>query len=117
MTGVDDRTEAVTALLIETEAAHGTFETTELNGIYDQDWPTWYAAYAIDHGIGALIGHAVTTDQLAQFLASTFVEFKRTEPKPTESWAAYTTRRITADLQTRQTVQRGQGGVDDPYGL
>ena len=93
-----DRTEAVNALLVETMEAHGRFEETELNGVYDQDWPRWYAAYAVEHGIGALVGHAVTTDQLAQFLASSNGEFEHTEPRPDEPWAAYTARRITAEL-------------------
>lgn len=93
-----DRVEAVRALLVQAEQAHGTYETTELNGVYDQDWPRWYAAYAIEHGIGALVGHAVTTDRLSPFLASTFVEFKAAEPKPSEPWAAYAARRITTEL-------------------
>jgi hypothetical protein len=93
-----DRVEAVNALLIETEAAHGVFETTELNGVYDQDWPRWYAAHAVEHGIGALVGHPVTTDQLAEFLAESFGEFKRAEPESREHWAAYVARRITTEL-------------------
>ena len=93
-----DRTEAVNALLVETMEAHGRFEETELNGVYDQEWPRWYAAYAVEHGIGALVGHAVTTDQLAQFLARSNGEFEQTEPRPDEPWAAYTARRITAEL-------------------
>ena len=93
-----DRTEAIRALLAKAEQAHRTFETTELNGVYDQEWPRWYAAYAVEHGFGALVGHTVTADQLAQFLASTFVEFQQTEPKPSEPWAGYTARRITAEL-------------------
>ena len=90
---------AVDALLVETAEAHGVFEETELNGIYDQDWPTWYAAYAVEHGIGALIGHEITADQLAQFLATSNVEFEQTDPRPDEPWATYTARRITAELQ------------------
>ena len=93
-----DGVEALTALLIETEAAHGLFETRELNGVYDQEWPRWYAAYAVEHGIGALIGHPVTADQLAEFLASSFGDFKLAEPKPSETWAAYVARRIAAEL-------------------
>jgi hypothetical protein len=98
MTASDDRTEAVSALLSKTEQAHGTFETTELNGVYDQEWPRWYAVYAVEHGIGALVGHLVTIDRLAEFLASTFAEFKQIEPTPSEGWAARTARRITAEL-------------------
>jgi hypothetical protein len=98
MMSSQDRTEAVKALLGRAQQAHGAYETTELDGVYDQDWPRWYAAYAVENGIGALVGHAVTTDRLAQFLASTFAEFQQAEPKPTEPWAAWTARRITAEL-------------------
>jgi hypothetical protein len=94
----DDQIEAINALLVETMEAHGTFEATELNGVYDQEWPRWYAAYAVEHGIGELVGHAVTVDELAEFLASRNVEFEKTEPKPNEPWAAYTARRISAEL-------------------
>jgi hypothetical protein len=93
-----DGIDPVAALLAQTEAAHGTFEMTELHGVYDKEWARWYAAYAIDHGIGDLIGHAVTKEQLAEFLASRFVEFGQAEPKPTEAWSAYTARRIKAEL-------------------
>ena len=93
-----DRAEAVGALLSETEAAHGAYETIELNGVYDHAWPSWYAAYAVEHGIGELVGHSVTTDQLAQLLADAFVEFKQVQPKPSEPWAAWTARRIAAEL-------------------
>ena len=98
MTGREDRTEAVMTLLAQAEQAHGEFETAELGGVYDQDWPRWYAAYAIEHGLGALVGHPVTTDQLAQFLAGTFGDFQNAEPEPSEPWTAYTARRITAEL-------------------
>ena len=90
--------EAVSVLLVEAEAAHGSYEETELQGVFDQDWPRWYAAYVVEHGIGALVGHAVTVDQLAQVLASSTVEFEQPAPKPTEPWAADTARRIIAEL-------------------
>ncbi len=94
-----DRIEAVNALLVQTGEAHHGFETSELNGVYDQDWPKWYAAYALEHGLGDLVGHPITTDRLAQFLADTNVEFEAAEPSPSETWALYTARRITTELQ------------------
>ena len=93
-----DRFEAVNALLVETMKAHGRFEETELKGVYDQEWARWYAAYAVEHGIGTLLGHPITDDQLAQFLATSNGEFEQTEPKPSDTWAVYTARRITAEL-------------------
>jgi hypothetical protein len=94
----DDRTEAVKVLLVQAEAAHGTFEATELKGVYDQEWARWYAAFAVEHGISELVGHPVTTDELAQFFANTNVQYEQAQPKPGEPWAAYTAGRITAEL-------------------
>jgi len=94
----EDRTEAVDALLVQTATAHGVFEATELQGVYDQAWPRWYATYAVEHGFAALLGHPVTVDRLAEFLASSNAEYERTEPERREPWATYTARRITADL-------------------
>lgn len=94
----DDSVAAITALLIESEQAHGVYESTELGGVYDEDWPRWYAAYAVEHGIGALVGHDVTEADLATFLASSYDDFRRMEPTPTEPWAAYLARRIAAQL-------------------
>lgn len=93
-----DRIAAVNALLVETMEAHGAYEATELEGVYDQDWPIWYAGYAVDHGIGDLLGHELTIKQLAQFFARTNVDYERAEPGSREPWAAYTARRITAEL-------------------
>lgn len=93
-----DRIEAITELLTRAEAAHGQYELTELNGVYDREWARWYAAYAVEHGIGQRFGLDVTVDRLAQFLASSFADFERTDPKPSEPWAAYMARRIAAEF-------------------
>jgi hypothetical protein len=93
-----DRIEAIEALLGEAEKAHGVYEATELNGVYDQEWPRWYAAYVVEHGIGALLGNDVTPDQVAEFLARSNTEFDQAEPRPSEPWAAFTARRIAAEL-------------------
>ena len=94
----DPRFEAVAALLDDTEAAHGIYKSTVLGGVYDQAWSAWYAAHAVDHGIGGLVGHPVASDELATFLSRTFEEFKAAEPKPTEPWSSWTARRIAAEL-------------------
>jgi hypothetical protein len=93
-----DRIEAIAALLDQTETAHGAYETTELNGVYDQDWPRWYAAHAVDHGIGTLVGHEVTPDQLAAFLAASYADYEQADPKPAEPWSVYAAERIAAEL-------------------
>ena len=71
---------------------------SELQGVYDQEWPRWYATYAVEHGMGALIGGGITIDRLAEFLATSNVEFEKTAPELRDPWATYTARRITADL-------------------
>jgi hypothetical protein len=94
----DERTDTITALLAEAGEAHGRYEATELQGVYDQDWPGWYAAYAVEHGLGDLLGHRVATDHLAAFLASSNVDLEQIEPELRESWATYTARRIASEL-------------------
>ena len=93
-----DRGQEINALLAESEAAHGTYETTELKGVYDPEWARWYADYMVEHGIRERLGHEVTADRLAGFLASSFDEFKQADPKPRETWGAYTARRIAEEL-------------------
>lgn len=93
-----ERTDDVTALLVRTAEAHGRYEESELDGVYDQEWAGWYAAYAVEHGIGDLVGHAVTAERLAGFLADTFAEFRQIEPEPAGGWPGYASRRIVAEL-------------------
>lgn len=67
-------------------------------GSGDHEWARWYVGYAVEHGIGALLGHDVTADELTQFLADSYAGFERMDPKPSEPWAAYIARRIGAEL-------------------
>jgi hypothetical protein len=85
---------AIAALLETTERAHGEYETTELNGVYDQDWARWYAAYAVEHGIGELTGREIGVDELANALTEGFAAFEATDPRPAEGWAAFIAERI-----------------------
>lgn len=96
-----DRTGAVEALLEATMDAHGTFEEKHLKGAHDKKWAQWYAEYVVKHGMCNVVGNALTTDQLANFLAATKDEFELLEPTPTEPWATYTARRITTELSPR----------------
>ena len=93
-----DRVDAINALLVEAKEAHGVFEATELGGVYDRAWADWYAAYAVMHGIGALVGRPVAVEELAQFLTSSNADFEAADPKPSVTWSAYTARRIAAEL-------------------
>lgn len=56
--------EVILHLLEEAAAAHGVYETEQLNGVYDEEWPTWYAAH-MTSSLGArgyrLVKDAATT--------------------------------------------------------
>ena len=42
---VDDTTDVLHDLLVAAAAAHGVHEAQDLNGVYDTEWPWWYAAH------------------------------------------------------------------------
>lgn len=93
----DERATAIQALLGEAEQAHATYESTELHGEYDREWARWYARYAVDHGIGLILGHDITAD-LGAFLSAAFAAYEQLDPAPSDGWAAYVARRIVAEL-------------------
>jgi hypothetical protein len=90
------RLDEITDLLDEAGAAHGIYEQTELNGVYDQEWARWYAGYVVEQGISALLGHVVTVDQVAAFFTSSYADYQR--DKLTENWSIYTARRLQNEL-------------------
>lgn len=94
----DERVTAIQGLLGEAESAHATYETTELNGEYDGEWAAWYAGYAVDHGIGPMLGHDVSAGDLGAFLGTAFAAYEQLDPAPEGGWAAYLARRIVAEL-------------------
>ncbi|HEU5099761.1 MAG TPA: hypothetical protein VFU22_12110 [Roseiflexaceae bacterium] len=74
-------------LLDTTQAAHGAYEEHELNGVYDQAWPAWYAAYLVEHGIGDLLGQAITAEQLARLLKQYDEDYRAQQRQ--EGWPIY----------------------------
>jgi hypothetical protein len=92
------RIAAITDLLVQTGQAHGRFEEKELLGAYDQQWPHWYAAYAVKHGLDRLLGHKMTAERLAEFLAASNTDYERTAKSLGTAWAAYTARRMSEEL-------------------
>ena len=89
-----DRIGAIEALLVETEAAHGAYEATELQGVYDAEWPRWYAAYAVEHGMAELAGRPLDPDELATALSSAWQEYDAAGEPRTEPWPTFVARRI-----------------------
>jgi hypothetical protein len=93
-----DRPSAIATLLRQAEEAHAAYEADVLNGVYDKAWPRWYATYAVEHGLGEIIGHDVDVGALATFLTDSYAEFAAADPKPAEPWADHTAGRIAAEL-------------------
>ncbi len=86
---------SIAALLSQTGAAHGEYEERAHGGKYDEDWPQWYAAYLIEHGVNDLIGgSALTVEQLSALLKQLDEDYRR--EKPADGWPVYYARRIAA---------------------
>lgn len=93
-----DRSNAIATLLRQAEVAHAVYEADELNGVYDEAWPRWYATHALEHGLVEIIGHDVDAEGLATFLSDSYGDFASADPKPTEAWPDYIAARIAAEL-------------------
>lgn len=93
-----DLAQDIEALLGEAERAHAGYEAAELGGTYDEAWPTWYARYAVEHGIGALIGKEVGADALAGMLVGSWDAFQAEQPGADASWAAFAAARLADAL-------------------
>jgi len=94
----------IAALLSETGAAHGVYEEGELNGVYDQNWPAWYAAYLVEHGLGNHVGVALAVEQLSQLLKQYDQDYQHHQPR--EGWPAYYARRLVAQYGMDQSHNR-----------
>lgn len=91
-----DRVHEIAVLLDQAGRAHGAYEETELKGVYDQEWARWYANHVVEQGLNALLSHAVTVDQMAEFFTTSYGDYQRDHI--TEPWASYTARRLHAEL-------------------
>jgi hypothetical protein len=91
-----DRVSAIRRLLEETLAAHGEYETTELGGVYDEEWPRWYAAYLLEHGVGQHIPgeNELDAERLSARLAQLHLAYTREQPEG--DWPIYYAERLGA---------------------
>lgn len=93
-----DQAQNIEALLVEAERAHAEYEAAELGGTYDQSWPQWYAAYAVEHGIGDVIGKQLSADALAGMLVGSWDAFQAEQPGADASWSAFAAARLAEML-------------------
>lgn len=86
----------IARLLAEAGAAHHHYEQTALRGVYDQEWPVWYAGYILDHGLNYLLRRPVNRETLGQFLLKSNEMRQKLVPEP--NWLEYTAHDIAARL-------------------
>lgn len=85
----------VESLFIQAEQAHGQYEQTILNGIYDQDWASWYATYTIEQGLEKVLNRPVAEERLSQFLSQSYEQYKAEQAQKT--WAAFTAQKLVEE--------------------
>ena len=85
----------VAALLEEAATAHSVYEAESLSGSDDQ-WPAWYAAYLLEHGLRDRLPRTVTgdPDSLAARLSELDTAFQRDEPSG--DWCRFYAQRLVA---------------------
>lgn len=87
-------TQALEMLLIRAGSAHGAYEARELGGVYDQDWPQWYAAYLLEHGLTDLLASMPIHAQVAAWLQACDTAYRA--ERPAMPWPAFYAARIGA---------------------
>jgi hypothetical protein len=92
---------AIAALLVETETAHGAYETNVLSGEFDEAWPAWYATYLLDHGLSDRLPGAQSLDvaNLAAMLARLTADYERGDK--VSPWPDVYAQRIVDELRER----------------
>lgn len=86
----------IAKLLAETGAAHHQFEQTVLKGVYDQEWPAWYAEHLLELKLNDLLSRPVTQADLSNFLFQSDEVRKQQRPEP--DWVDYTAHDIAVRL-------------------
>jgi hypothetical protein len=91
--------QAVASLLREAETAHVAYETNVLGGVFDEDWPAWYAAYLLDHGLGDHLpgGESLDVASLTAMLARLAAAYEQGEQA--SPWPDVYARGIVAGLR------------------
>ena len=82
-----DKQQTIATLLARAGSAHGVYEEGELGGVYDQNWPEWYAGWLLEHGLNDLVPAPFDRAGLARFLKECDLAYKR--DRPNEGWPSY----------------------------
>jgi hypothetical protein len=82
----------LTALLEQSQKAHHAYEATELEGVFDEQWPQWYADFLVANGFADLLAVEADLDELASRLSE--ISQRHKAERIDEGWAAYTSRNL-----------------------
>jgi hypothetical protein len=82
----------VSARLEDAGAAHAVYEESERGGVRDEEWPAWYAAYLMEHGLAELLPGVEDADTLAAMLTELDADYRREQPA--DGWPEYYAARL-----------------------
>ena len=77
----DERANRLAQHLKATADAHFVYETNELNGVYDEQWSEWYAAYLLAHDWNTACGREWNQATLAEELRRCHADHRADAPE------------------------------------
>ncbi|KAA3643357.1 MAG: hypothetical protein DWQ07_22865 [Chloroflexi bacterium] len=82
--------------------AHHKYQTRQLEGARNQDWPAWYADYLLEGGIAELLQTSPAPEQLAQFLTDLHASYSALSEKEQleMDWPSYYAPKLIKHFQT-----------------
>lgn len=84
--------EKLTNLLQQTAEAHHKYESEELKGVRDEQWPAWYADFLLTNGLDGLLGSQADADEIA--LALEEITKRQKSEANQEPWPGFTARQL-----------------------
>jgi hypothetical protein len=88
--------EKLTALLEQAASAHHVYESEELKGVRDEQWPAWYADYLLNNGLDGLLASQADSDEIAAALEQ--ITQQQKQEGNSQPWAAYTAAQLVAQI-------------------
>lgn len=80
--------EKLARLLGKAQAAHHDFEAAELDGVFDEQRPAWFAEFLMANGLAGLLGKEPDLDSLAAQLNE--ISQRHKAERTAEPWADHT---------------------------
>lgn len=82
----------IAALLERAKQEHSEYEAAVLNGVRDEEWEQWYAAWLVEHGINDYLNSDMQGSDLADLLRDINTQHQQTDQQ--QSWADYTAEQL-----------------------